>query len=138
MPMYPTKEEIMTKEQRFKPEVLTLIRGWKKEIWKNYKGSDETKQQALNILVNKITDIYGKPVDIEFAAGNPAGHYSARQHKIYLIGTPSIITVLHELAHHLFGPSELKACRWSVWLFKRTFPKAFQKLRWQGHMLKRL
>lgn len=135
MPIYPTKTDILMVEQKFKPEVLTLVRSWKRDLWRDYKVSPDMKREALKVLVNKLADIYGKPVAIEFAEGAPTGRYFIRQQKIYITGTPSIITVLHELAHHLFGADELKACRWSVWLFKRTFPKAFQKLRWKGHML---
>lgn len=48
---------------------------------------------------------------------------------------PSIISSLHELGHHLFGSDELEACRYAIGLFKAGFPKSFDKLQWQGHML---
>lgn len=48
---------------------------------------------------------------------------------------PSIISALHELGHHLFGSDELEACRYSIGVFKAAFPKAFEKLAWNGHML---
>ena len=47
----------------------------------------------------------------------------------------SIISALHELGHHLFGPNELEACRWSIQLYAKIFPKEFSKLKWNGHML---
>lgn len=48
---------------------------------------------------------------------------------------PSVISTLHELGHHLYGESELLACRFSVWLFKEGFPRDYAKLKWNGHML---
>jgi len=56
---------------------------------------------------------------------------------IYLSdNNPSIISALHEFGHYLYGKSELKACRFSVHLFKEIFPIAYKKLKWEGHMLK--
>ena len=50
---------------------------------------------------------------------------------------PSIISTLHEIGHAKFGPNELKACAWSVQMFQTVFPKAYSKLEWHGHMLKK-
>lgn len=136
MSIYPTKEEIMAEEQKFKPEVLTLIKGWKKDLWHDYKVSRDMKREALKVLVDKLADIYGKPVAIEFIDEAPTSWYSKKYQRIYIAGEPSIVSTLHEFAHHLFGPNELKACRWSIWLFKKSFPRAFAKLKWKGHMLK--
>ena len=48
---------------------------------------------------------------------------------------PSIISFLHELGHYLFGPSELKTCRFSVGMFKTYFKDEMKNLKWEGHML---
>ena len=64
---------------------------------------------------------------------------------------PSIISALHEFAHwlaaertkkHKGNPlppkeEEIYACCWSINAFKETFPIAFRKLTWDGHMLRR-
>jgi len=124
---YPTKEEIMKIEQKFKPEVLTLVKAWKNLQWKQNKN-DESIYQLLTLL----SQVYWKPLCLTNLKTD--SHYNPQTRTINLHNT-SIITALHEFAHHLFGPSELKACRWSVWLFKKTFPNNFKKLKWDGHML---
>ena len=62
--------------------------------------------------------------------------YDSKNKTIHIdIHKISIISGLHELAHHLYGKSELKACRWSVWLFKICFPQQYKKLKWSNHLL---
>ena len=63
----------------------------------------------------------------------------AYYHRINIIvidsKNPSIISILHEFAHHLHGPNEKTACAWSTQLFKKCFPKSFAKLKWQDNLL---
>lgn len=93
---------------------------------------------ALSVLINALNDsnaFGGDDVWIEADAGEYA--YRPSDQTIMLDhNRPSIISALHELGHHLYGDSELQACRFSVWLFKEAFPKSYAKLRWEGHMLK--
>lgn len=127
MPKYPTKEKIMATEVKFKKEVISYIKGWQKDKW-----SQNKNDESIYCLLTGLSQIYNKPVCI---TNEPTdSHYNSNTGTINLHNT-SIITALHEFAHHLFGASELQACRWSVWLFKKTFPKSFAKLKWQGHML---
>lgn len=125
--MYPTKEEIMTIEQKFKPEVLKMIKDWKKDEWKETKNDE-----SIYFLLTRLSQIYNKPLCITNLPTN--SHYNPVSQTINLHNT-SIISALHEFAHHIFGPDEAKACKWSVWLFKKTFPNSFKELRWKGHML---
>ena len=136
MKIYPTKEEIMAEEQKFKPKVLKMVKDWKKVIWQ-----DKIHQQLgdrfikLKVLAIALSVVYNKPVNVKLEPGRKTCSYNHETKTIIINQSTSIISLLHELAHHLFGHDELKACRWSVWLFKKTFPKAFQKLKWKGHML---
>ena len=143
MNVYPTRDQIMDSPPKHKPEVLRIVKSWKNDEW--YMGrrrADRRKFEALALLIDRIAMFYGKPVEISFD-GNPpyfgrtSGASFYNDDRIFLAGPPSILTALHELAHHLFGPDELKACRWSVHLFKKIFPKAFARLRWEGHTLVR-
>lgn len=134
--MYPTKEQILETPHKHKVEVIQVVKAWKREFYNGRWGNmgAEEKLAALNELANAITPHYeAEPVEVLPYTGG-SGEYG--DSKIYL-SKPSIVTTLHELAHHMFGPDELKACRWSVWLFIKTFPKAYEKLVWQGHMLVR-
>jgi hypothetical protein len=47
-----------------------------------------------------------------------------------------VVTVLHEWGHVL-GLGERGACRWSVNLFRRVFPREFERLARVGHLLVR-
>jgi hypothetical protein len=54
-----------------------------------------------------------------------------------LRGKLSVVSYLHEAAHAFFGRSERRACKWSVNLFKRTFPVLFSRCAQDGHTLRR-
>jgi hypothetical protein len=133
---YPTKEEILETEVKFKEETLGIVHEWKGQYYTNGKWKITDKNAALTELLKRISLFYKKPVEITIADYEPS--YSPDEHTIYLNAErPSIVSSLHELAHHLKGNSELTACRWSVWLFKKTFPEAYEKLVWEGHMLRK-
>jgi hypothetical protein len=139
-PKYPTQQEIMKTPVKHKKEVIAVVKKWRKEIWKEKKNDNpREKFNALYELITPITQIYNKPVCITWDPEIETGcHYNALTKTIIVDRSLSIISTLHELAHHLFGPNEKTACRWSVWLFKKVWPKAFAKLRWEGHLLKRI
>lgn len=132
---YPTKEGIMDKqltdEINYPEEVIDTMYTIK-SAW--YKATNHKKTQLLYTMITLINHFYnGKPFCI--TEGKEYCYHPNTQ--TIVLGKPlSIISSLHELGHHLFGPSELKACRFSVHLFKKVFPKAFAKLIWHGHMLK--
>lgn len=141
--MYPTKEQIMQRPYpKHRPEVLSYVKQWKREQWIPAKrGSREDRINAVGNLILDINNLCYTERDGEFHViheeGSRSSYYLPSVRTVVLVGEPSIITALHELAHHLFGRSELKACRWSVHLFRKTFPRAFARLRWEGHMLRR-
>lgn len=129
----------MEKPIKHKIEVISRVKEWRKNIWKPIKhGNPRDKFNALYTLITAIYHIYQKPCNIVFNPNTPIGcHYNPLTKTITIDQTLSIISTLHELAHHLFGPDEKTACRWSIWLFKKVWPKAFAKLRWKGHLLKK-
>ena len=135
--MYPTKEEILSEPQLHRPEVIGIVRNWKRTEWKEAKnGSDDLKFLALKSLIQRIALIYDKQVNVVYKADAPSCCYIPMFNNAIVINrTLSIISSLHELAHALFGPDETKACRWSVWLFRKTFKKAYERLEWRGHRL---
>jgi len=133
---YPDKETILAEEQKHKPEIIKAVRQWKRETWKEVKrGTDEEKFNALSGLCHKMAEIYRKPLSVIFSPEAPSCSYSPVNHTISINSSLSIISAMHEFAHHIFGADETKACKWSVWLFKKTFPKAYEQLEWQGHLL---
>lgn len=46
----------------------------------------------------------------------------------------SVISFTHEWFHHLLGASEHEVCRHSLALFKRCFPRSWERLRFEGHV----
>jgi len=137
---YPTKEQILREGFTHRPEVIRTTRRWKNLNWKTAMraGTVTARIRATAELIQMLAGIYGKPVLIEvFPGRDQSSCYLPEIHTIALNGEPSVITALHELAHHLFGRSELQACRWSVHLFRKVFPVAYSRLEWDGHMLVR-
>lgn len=133
---YPTKEEILEEEQMYKAELLTQIREWKKEIWFPARTkTDEEKFEALKALVQIMATAYNKPVKVKFTPDMESCCYIPAVKTICINKTLSIISTMHEFGHHLYGSSELEACKYSVWLFSKTFKTAYKRLEWNGHML---
>lgn len=134
--MYPTKEEILAKETKHKKQVILAVKKWKSEHWlKVDKSNQQAVFQALKKLIKELSKIYKKKVDIIYNKSLDSLCYIPSERTIVLNENLSIITALHEFAHHIFGSDETKACCWSVHLFQKTFPKAFEQLIWDGHML---
>ena len=137
--MYPTKEKILEKRHKIDPKIIEIILSWKKEFLKDWKTCTNSQKiiilrTLLYAIVIKIPS-YNNKLKVELGKNYS---YNQKEKTIYLEGhNPSILSTLHELAHHLFGHSELKACRWSYWLFATCFPKSLKKLKWENHMLKK-
>ena len=136
---YPTSEEIMAKPVKFKRETIAAVKEWKttfyNSYWKSY--SNEAKLAHLYQLVTRLSQLYNKPLCI--VHGNKYQYSPLTMTLTLDAENPSIISTLHEFSHHIQrdGGSEKQACRWSIWLFKKVFPKAFAKLQFipNSHML---
>jgi hypothetical protein len=75
-------------------------------------------------------------VDVEAGTHSGASNYRPACHTITLTGKLSVLTYLHEFAHAR-GADERQACRWSINLFRRCFPRSFARCRAVGHTLVR-
>lgn len=123
---YPTSEQIIQKPVPIRKEVSEAIATWK------LSHKRLNNEIALIDLLKKLQQIYNVKVNIAFGAS--WAHFNAKDNTIYLVNK-SILTLLHEFAHKLFGRSEYKACRWSAWVFMKCFPERMMKLEWKGHLL---
>lgn len=135
--MYPKKEEILRDPPKISQETIDIVIEWKKTFMRKWrKSTNAEKINALNKLLYCIQIMENSGMPIAKNKQTTCYKYSRKKQTIYHNkNNPSIISSLHELAHHLFGKNELNACRWSIHLFKITFPSAFEKLRWQDHLL---
>lgn len=137
MKNYPTKEQILEKETKYRSGTKKILSEWKETIWKKARKSEEPMERydALKQLIEVLGTRYEKPCLIKYEENIPSCYYSPIFKTIFINKTMSVISTLHEFAHHLYGPDELKACRWSVHLFKQVFEKSFKHLIWREHML---
>ena len=133
---YPTKSQILKCPIIPTKKDIEIVKEWKK-AWKNKENIAEIKRLALTILLLELIENKDKKrlIKIMFNTKTISAHY-VKKYNIIVLNNTSIITALHELGHAIYGNSELKACSWSIKLFKEAFPKAFNKLEWRGHMLK--
>ena len=132
---YPTKEEILENPPMLIAKDIKILIEWKDGNYQSWsKKSINTKWAALETLVESLSKQYNKKSKVKIAK-EPM--YDPRTQTIFLSETkPSIISTLHEFGHHIYGESELKACAYSVWMFKIVFPKVYNKMKWDKHLLK--
>lgn len=133
---YPNKEQILEKEIKFRKSTIQTVLAWKRKYYTDGKWCQINKNDALRELVINVANCYETKIDADIGPDNFAC-FDTVTNTLYLNSTrPSILTALHELAHAIKGNNEFIACRWSVWLFKKTFPKTYESLKWDGHTLK--
>lgn len=133
--MYPTKKQILNNLPKIRKETIDEVKKWKKEFWETNNKTENEKFESICIILYKLADLYNKPLFNVLKTDEYSAYYDPTTESIFLKKPQSIISALHELSHHLYGKSELQACRWSIAIFKEVFPKSYSKLTWKGHML---
>ncbi len=137
---YPaTVVEVLDDQISFRPATLKAVRIFAKS--NPWRGSLDQRKKKFCKLNQSLATVYGirKP---ELVFGNLDGsssgrsYYESGRHRIVLVGKLSVVTYLHEFAHAL-GKDEESACRWSINLFRRCFPRQFSRLIQVGHTLVR-
>lgn len=133
---YPSKERIMKAPmvQFSHKDVIRPLRAWRTFYWR---GAEKELDQyaALEKLVDLLNSLFEQDARIRFERNANTCMFVYKTNTIFLNGSLSILSTLHEFGHALEGRSELKACRWSIHLFKQCWPKTFERLTWKGHML---
>jgi hypothetical protein len=136
---YPaTVAEVLDPAMTFKPAALRAVRAFARS--KPWRGSIARRKDKFRRLNRELAHAYGIPaprlVFDGIEAGGPSGASSYRPltHTITLSGKLSVLTYLHEFAHAR-GAGERQACRWSINLFRRCFPRSFDRCRAVGHTL---
>lgn len=111
--------------------------------------TNKTRLKYMQILVKDFAEVYNvEPPTVEVEGidlskkvkdtndDSGSSSYSPATKTITMRGKLSIITVLHEFAHHL-GKNERLAAIWSINLFRKVYPNQFAKLNAVGHTLRR-
>jgi hypothetical protein len=137
---YPkTVAEVLDDQITFRPAVLRAVRAYAKS--KPWRGTLEERRQKIRTLYAALAAAYGIPTPTLVFGDNGDGD-SGRScaipamRTVVLRGKTSAITALHEFAH-LLGKDEHGACRWSLNLFRRCFPRSWSRLTFEGHMMRK-
>lgn len=134
---YPSREAIMAEPRpRFRWGLFKAISDWKTLHYHQWSRQDAGQRlMRLTALSNAICRVYGVSAPA-ISEWEDTDRYDPVERVIYL-REASIVSLLHELAHHLFGPSEFHACRFSVWIIQMRFKSMMDHLVWQQHLLVR-
>jgi len=137
---YPaTVSEIIDDNIRYRRATISAAKWFARR--KPWRGRIGCRKQKFARFHEKLCEAYGKTTRLIFEGthrGGPSGSstYTPAADVITLRGRLSVVTYLHEFAHAL-GRDERGACRWSVNLFKRCFPRSFSRCIPSGHCLMR-
>jgi hypothetical protein len=138
-PNYPaTVQEVLDPAMKFKPAALRVVRAFAHT--KPWRGSIARRKAKFRRLNRALAAAYGVAlprlvfVGVEAGTSSGASSYRPATHTITLRGKLSVLTYLHEFAHAR-GADERRACRWSINLFRRCFPRSFARCRADGQTL---
>ncbi len=103
---------------------------------KPWQGTHQQRARKFARLNRALAEAYGIDTPRLTIYSDRAGRdcYIPALHTICLGSRMSVVTYLHEFAHAR-GMDERQACRWSINLFRRCFPRSFARCDTRGHML---
>ena len=141
MSEYPQNlEQALGRPLKFPPATLQAVKAFARS--KPWRGTLEERQTKIRQLHADLCRVYNVNPTLQIqgdGTGDSGGSYFSRgANVIVLAGSLSVITFLHEWGHAVKGGSEFEACRWSLRLFQRCFPKSWGRLRFEGHVARRL
>ena len=137
---YPrTVTEVLNADKKYKPAVLRAVRAFRAS--KPWRGTIVERQEKFHKLYADLAQAYGIPepclmFETDETKDSGSSAYYPALRTVVLRGRLSVLTALHEFAHVLHGRSERTACRWSINLFARIFPRSFSRCRSEGHTLR--
>jgi len=141
---YPdTVVECLSEGVKYRRGVIAAVKAFKRSG--PWRGSIEGRKAKFQRLNEALAGVYGMPtpklrfegIDGSFSGASSCLRGSnGRPAVITMRGRLSVVTFLHEFAHAL-GKDERGACRWSINLFRRVFPRQYARLQADGHVLRR-
>ena len=135
---YPASiDELDLDSVKFPPAVLEAVKAFSQS--RPWRGSIEERKDKFLRLNNALAAAYSLPSPrlifaIDECVDSGSSVYISDLDTIIIRGRLSSITFLHEWGHKLLGPSEFKACEFSLALFRKCFPKSWGRLSFNGHM----
>ena len=137
---YPaTVVEVLDDQMSFSSDLIQAVQRFADS--RPWRGSTESRQEKFRECNRSMAGPCGiEPPTLVFGrldgGSTGASHYVPRDHRIVLTGKLSVVTFLHEYGHAV-GFGERAACRWSINLFRKCFPRQFSRLIHVGHTLVR-
>lgn len=137
---YPETPIVFGADVKFKLGVIASIKRFKKK--KTHNKTAAQRLQAMREMAADLSAVYNvdeaKVAAVcmvhDETADSRGSFYHRKTKTIVMVEKLSIITFLHEFAHHL-GKDERGATRWSLTLFKRIWPDQFERLVPEGHTM---
>jgi hypothetical protein len=136
---YPrTVAEVLDPQMTFNRAALVAVRAFARS--RPYRLGRISRENLIRELCEQLSAAYGiaVPALIFHWSRGSSGSSCLRPslHQIELSGRFSVVTFLHEFGHAR-GFGERGACRFSINLFARCFPRSFARCRQVGHTLVR-
>ena len=135
---YPeTVVEVLDNDASYAGDVVEAVRTFAEAApWKGSLKSRKGKFLRLNGDLARACGIDEPTLAFRHLDGSSSGasYYTPRDHRIVIVGKLSVVTFLHEFGHAQ-GFDEKAACRWSINLFRKCFPRQYSRLVHVGHML---
>jgi hypothetical protein len=136
---YPaTVAEVLDPSMTYRPAALRAVRAFaRRGPWRGTIAARKAKFARLNrelAAAYAIAEPALAFVNVQRNARMGNGSYEPLAHTITLFDKLSVLTYLHEFAHAR-GADERRACRWSINLFVRCFPRSAARCRQVGHTL---
>lgn len=129
--VYPdTVAECIDDKLKFRQDTADAILRFKKIF--PWRGTIRERRAKLRYLNRQLCGIYG--IDVRMVFNRQTLSCYKPSLNLIILSDCSVVTYLHEFAHAL-GRRETGACRWSLNLFKRYFPKSYAGNKHDGHML---
>jgi len=134
---YPdTVQEILRDNKKYKPDCLRAMKRFRRA--KAWRGSLTERGAKFETLHRELCEVYGLNTTLRFGILNDSSsggsYFNPADDSITLSGRLSVVTYLHEFGHAR-GYDERKACIFSVNLFRRIFPRSFERATFNGHMV---
>lgn len=143
-----TLEDVIDVNATFEPATLRAVKALART--KPWQGDFDTRYQNIHACFIAMRDGYGIAEWDLVHVGSRGGcsgesHLDVKRKRIVLTGRLSVVTMLHLFAkvrrmisradEPLRDADHFKAIRWSVNLFKRTFPISYSRCRLVGGLL---
>lgn len=136
---YPaTVSEVLDDAKTYRPAAIAAVKAFARS--KPWQGDLSERQVKFRVLHQALCLAYGIQPTLIFqndeSKCSGGSSFALASNAIRLTGRLSVVSFLHEFAHAR-GMNEKQACRWSINLFRRCFPKSWSRCRFEGHMVRR-